>query len=137
MILELMTRGEMNWKGAGGTPGGVAHFVVGAIMAIVGGYLLMNQVKVHSGFWRLFGLGGFGLSLIPFLFGIGFLFYNGKSVIGWFLTIGGFLVILAGIIANLDIYFVPTSLWNTLLMLILLVGGVALIFRSLQALPKA
>lgn len=46
-------------------------------------------------------------------------------------------MILAGIIANLDIYFVPTSLWNTLLMLILLVGGVALIFRSLQALPKA
>jgi hypothetical protein len=130
-----MPRGE-NWRGAGGTPGGVGHFVIGSIMAIVGGYLLLNQVKVHSGFWRIFGFGGFGLSLIPFLFGIGFLFYNGRSIIGWFLTIAGFLIILAGIIANLDIYFVPASLFNTLLMFVLFVGGVALIFRSLQALPK-
>ena len=124
------------WKGVGGTPGGVKHFVVGLIMVIVGGYLLLNQVVVHSGFWGLFSFNSFGIALLPFLFGVAILFYNGKSIVGWFLTGGGFLVILAGIIANLHIYFMPTSLFNTLLMLILLVGGVSLIFRSLQTIPE-
>lgn len=126
---------EKKWQGAGGTPGGIKHFVVGAIMAIVGGYLFLNQVEVTTGFWGFFTFNSFGIALIPFLFGIGFLFYNGKSIPGWFLTIGGFLIILVGIIAKLRIYYVPTSLFNTLIMLILLVGGLALVFRSLKAFP--
>jgi hypothetical protein len=125
-----------DWKGAGGTPGGVKHFLVGMIMLIIGGYLLLNQVVVHSGFWSLFSFKSFGIALLPFLFGIGFLFYNGKSIVGWVLTGGGFLIILAGIIANLSIYFVPTSLFNTLIMLVLMVGGIGLILRSLQTIPE-
>jgi hypothetical protein len=121
------------WKGVGGTPGGMKHFLVGMVMVIVGCYLLLNQVIVHSGFWSLFSFRSFGIALLPFLFGVAFLFYNGKSIIGWFLTAGGFLIILTGIIANLNIYFLPTSLFNTLIMLVLLVGGIGLIFRSLQS----
>jgi hypothetical protein len=136
MIDRFMTRAEMKWQGAGGTPGGIKHFIIGSIMAIIGGYLLLNQVIVYTGFWRLFRFGGFGISLIPFLFGIALLFIHGKSIPGWILTVAGFLVILVGIIMNMDVYFVPTSLWNTLVMLILLVGGVGLIIRSLQSLPK-
>lgn len=124
------------WKGAGGTPGGVKLFLIGSIMAIIGGYLLLNQVTVSSGFWRLFSYSAFGITLIPFLFGIGFLFYNSKSIPGWILTVGGLLIIFAGILANLQIFFRPTSLWNTLTMLVLLVGGVALVFRSLQKFPE-
>jgi hypothetical protein len=123
-------------KGAGGTPGGLKSFIIGAIMAVTGGYLLLNQVKVHSGFWRFFSYNGFGIALIPFLFGIGLLFFNGKSIPGWILTVAGFLVIIVGIIANLEIYFLPTSLFNTLIMLILLVGGVALLARSLKSVPE-
>ena len=123
-------------KGAGGTPGGIKTFVIGSIMAVAGGYLLLNQVKVHSGFWRFFSYNGFGISLIPFLFGIGLLFFNGKSIPGWILTIAGFLVIIVGIIANMEIYFLPTSLFNTLIMLVLLVGGLALVFRSLKSVPE-
>ena len=66
------------WKGVGGTPGGIKHFVVGMIMVIIGGYLLLNQVTVHTGIWGFFGFRSFGISLLPFLFGIGFLFFNGK-----------------------------------------------------------
>lgn len=124
---------EEKWQGAGGTPGGVPQFIIGAIMAVVGIYLLLNQVIVHTGFWHFFSFNSFGVTLIPFLFGVGILFYNGKSIIGWILTIGGFLVIVVGVIANLQIYFAPTSLWNTLTMLILLVGGLGLIFRSLRS----
>jgi hypothetical protein len=119
-------------KGAGGTPGGIKPFILGAIMAVIGGYLLLHQVQVHSG-WRIFGYGNFGIALLPFLFGIGLLFFNGKSIPGWILTVGGLIIIFAGIIANLEIYFIPTSLFNTLIMLVLLVGGIALIFRSLQS----
>jgi hypothetical protein len=39
--------------------------------------------------------------------------------------------ILAGVIANMRIYFRPTSLFNTLVMLILFVGGLGLIARAL------
>jgi hypothetical protein len=124
-----------SWKDVGGTPGGLKHFVIGAIMVIIGGYLLLSHVTVHSGFWSFFGFRSFGLSLLPFLFGIAFLFYNGRSIIGWFLTIAGLLIIFAGIISNLSIYFRPASLFDTLLMLVLLVGGVALVFRSLQSFP--
>jgi hypothetical protein len=120
-------------KGAGGTPGGVKPFILGSIMAVIGGYLLLNRVQVHSGFWRFFSYGNFGIALLPFLFGIALLFFNGKSIPGWILTVAGLLIIFAGIIANLEIYFLPTSLFNTLIMLVLLVGGIALIFRSLQS----
>jgi hypothetical protein len=120
-------------KGAGGTPGGIKPFILGTIMAVIGGYLLMHQVQVHSGFWRFYGYGNFGIALLPFLFGIALLFFNGKSIAGWILTVAGLIIIFTGIIANLEIYFVPTSLFNTLIMLVLLVGGIALIFRSLQS----
>jgi len=55
----------------------------------------------------------------------------------WIVTAAGALFILAGVIANMSIYFRPTSLFNTLVMLILLVGGLGLIARALQPHPAA
>jgi hypothetical protein len=127
----------MDIKGAGGTPGGVGTFLFGLGMMVVGGYLLLQQVQVHSGFWGWFGPSTFGLTLIPLLVGIGFLFFDGKSVAGWLLTGAGALIIVAGIIANLQIWFRPTSLYNTLVMLGLLAGGIGLVARSLKARPEA
>jgi uncharacterized protein len=121
-------------RGAGGTEGGIGMFVMGAIMAVAGAYLLANQVTVTSGYWRLWGYNAFGLSLLPFVVGIGFLFFDGKSVVGWVLTVAGAVIIFVGILANLEIYFRATSLFNTLLMLVLLLGGIGLVARSLR--PK-
>ena len=120
-------------SGAGGTPGGVGTFFLGMAMAVGGAYLLTNQVTVTSGYWRLWGHDAFGVSLLPLLFGIGLLFFNGRSVPGWLLTFAGTVIIFVGILAHLEIYFQPTSLFNTLLMLVLLIGGVGLIARSLRA----
>ena len=75
----------------------------------------------------------FGLSLIPLLIGIAILFFSGKSAAGWFLGLGGMLIILLGVIANLHIFFQPTSLFNTLMMLGALAGGLGLIARSLRS----
>lgn len=124
---------EQEKRGAGGTPGGIVEFFIGLIMSVAGAYLLTNQVTVTSGFWSFYGYNAFGLTLVPLLFGIGILFFNGKSVLGWLLTIAGIVIIFAGIIANLNIYFQPTSLFNTIIMLVLLVGGIGLIARAIVA----
>jgi hypothetical protein len=123
---------DRSYGDVGGTPGGLGHFLLGFAMACIGGYLLSNHVSVIGSYWNFYGTNTFGLTLIPMLFGIAILFFNGRSTIGWLLTAGGALFIVAGVIANLHIYFQPTSLFNTLLMLILLVGGLGLIARAMR-----
>ena len=123
-------------EGAGGTPGGIGEFIVGVLVAAIGLYLLFSHVQVHSSYWSFFGAGGasrsFGVTLIPLLFGIGILFVNGRSILGWLLALGGLLVIVAGIIVNLDVYFQPTSLMSTLIMLGLVAAGLGLVVKSLR-----
>jgi uncharacterized protein len=121
------------FQGAGGTPGGVGEFVVGLGMVVIGGYLLLDQVTVTTGAWALWGYNAFGLTLVPLLVGIGWLFFDGRAAFGWLLVLLGAAIIFAGIIANLHIYFRPTSLFNTLIMLGLLVGGLGLVVRALRA----
>ena len=74
-------------RGAGGTNGGVGQFLLGLCMAVAGAYLLTNQVTVTTNFWRWGGYNAFGLSLIPLVFGIGLLFFNGRSIAGWLLRL--------------------------------------------------
>jgi hypothetical protein len=119
-------------EGAGGTRGGVGHFLLGTAMAAGGAYLLTQQVHVTSGFWAFFGPNTFGLSLLPLLIGVGFLFFDARSAPGWILTALGALIIVLGILTNLRIYFATTSLFNTLVMLGLLAGGLGLVARSLK-----
>jgi hypothetical protein len=116
----------------GGTPGGLGEFLIGFAMTCVGGYLLSNQVSVVGSYWSFYGTNTFGITLIPMLIGVAILFWSGRNIIGWFLTAAGALFILAGVIANMHIYFQPTSLFNTLVMLVLLVGGLALIARAVR-----
>ena len=120
-------------RGAGGTPGGLGTFLAGAAMVVAGGYLLLSRVTVTSGYWQLWGYNAFGISLFPLLIGIGLLFFNGRSLAGWALTAGGALIILVGVVANLGIYFRSTTLFDTLVMLILLAGGLGLVLRSLRS----
>lgn len=124
-------------RGAGGTEGGIGTFLLGFVMAVAGGWLLTNQVMVTSGGWYLWGHNAFGLSLIPLVIGVCWLFFDGKSIFGWLLTLAGAVIIFVGILTNLDIYFRPTSLFNTILMLVLLAGGIGLVARSLRAAPPA
>ena len=120
-------------RGAGGTPGGLGTFLAGSATVVAGGYLLLTRVTVTSGLWQLGGYNAFGLSLVPLLVGIGLLFFDGRSIVGWVLTAAGALIIVVGIVANLHVYFRPTSLFDTLLILGLLAGGLGFVARSLRA----
>jgi uncharacterized protein len=119
--------------GAGGTPGGMPQFFFGLGLAVVGAYLLTQQVTVQSGYWTLDGYNAFGLSLIPFILGIGLLFFDSKSTWGFLLLFAGVLIIAAGILLNLTIYFQPTSLFNTLIILGMTAAGVGLVLRALKS----
>ena len=108
----------------GGTPGGLVHFLIGFAMTCVGGYLLSNQVSIIGSYWSFYGGNTFGITLLPMLIGVGVLFWNGRSLVG--------LLTIAGVIANMAIYFRPTSLFNTLVMLILFVDGLGFMARALR-----
>jgi hypothetical protein len=138
--VKALVRGS-KVRGAGGTPGGIPTFFLGLALTVVGGYLILNQVQVTSSF-NFFGLwgwnrqAGFGLTMLPLLIGIGVLFFDGKSKLGWFLGVGGLLTILAAVLMSLSIHWAPTSLFNTLLMFGMFAGGLGLVARSLRAYPE-
>ena len=117
-------------KRPGGTTGGVIEFFVGLAMAISGAFMIINRIVVSSGFWIWGGYNSFGLSLIPLIFGIALVFFNGRSIVGWILIFVSIIFIGSGILMNLQIYFQPTSLSNTIVMLILFAGGIGLIARA-------
>jgi hypothetical protein len=118
----------------GGTPGGAGSFFAGLLMMGVGVYMVFDRVTVHTSFWRFFGgaQASFGVTLLPLLAGVGFLAFNGKSLLGWVLAAGGVALILVGVLMNLDIYFQPTSLFATLVMFGLIAGGLGLFAKGLR-----
>lgn len=119
-------------KGPGGTPGGFGEFFLGLGLTVAGGYWILNQVQVGGGSWTLFGYNAFGLSLLPFLLGVALLFYNGKSLPGWLLLTAGVIILFAGILSNLTIYWHSTSLFNALVMFTCLFGGLGLLAKALK-----
>ena len=120
----------------GGTPGGLGSFAIGFVLVCLGGYFLGNQVSVVGSYWNFWGAGSFGITLITLLLGVGLLFWNARSPFGWVLTVAGALFIFAGVLANMHIYFRETTLFHTLVMLVLFVGGLGLIARGLRSHPK-
>lgn len=125
--------------GAGGNDGGVGSFVIGLIMMIGGGYLLLNGIIVRPNFSmgaRVFGIGGFaitsGMVFIPFMFGVGMIFYNSRNWIGWILAVGALVALIFGVIANMSIQMARMSGFDLIVILVLLVGGIGLFLRSLR-----
>lgn len=135
---ELLEGDKKRSRGAGGTSGGIVEFLLGLVMIIIGAYMLSNNVVVHSGFlgWKMM-LGGmritaFGVTLIPLSFGIFWLFFDGKSWIGWALTLTSIICIIVGIMMTLDVHFKTVSIYVLVIMMTLLLGGLGIIARSLK-----
>jgi hypothetical protein len=130
-------------KGAGGTPGGAGHFLIGLIMMCGGFYLLLISITVNSHFGfgsRMYGFSAFGSAygltsgtiMIPFIFGIGLIFYNGRNFIGWLLFIGSLTALIFGVISSIHFVFKSMSAFDLITILVLAVGGLGLFLRSLK-----
>ncbi len=135
-------------RGAGGTSGGFGQFFIGLIMMCGGFYLLLNAITVSSGFGmsrRLYGfsaMGGSynitsGMVLIPFIFGVGLIFYNSKNILGWLLGLGSITALIFGVISSLRFSFRTMTSFDLIVILVLAIGGLGLFLRSLKALDSA
>ncbi|SFR31758.1 hypothetical protein SAMN04488005_0169 [Yoonia tamlensis] len=130
----------MAQRGAGGSDGGTMTFLIGVIMMIGGGYLLLSRIVVRPNFGfgsRVFGIGDLpitsGMIFIPFMFGIGMVFYNAKNWFGWLLAGGSLIALIFGVIANMTLQFERMSAFDLIVILVMLVGGIGLFLRSLRA----
>lgn len=129
----------MPYRGAGGSNGGEGSFFIGLAMMIAGGYLLLRGIMIRPQFGlgnQMYSIGGFpvttGLVLVPFVFGIGLIFYNSRNWLGWLLAGGSLIALVAGVIASINFSLVGMSAFDLLMILVLLVGGIGLFLRSLR-----
>lgn len=130
-------------RGAGGSPGGSLAFLIGLVMATAGGYMLLDSIVVSNSWglgaplYRLSYGGGWNVTggglLIPFMFGVGWIFYNARSLWGWVIAGGALAAIIFGVIMGLSISMRSMSLLNLIIILVLMVGGLGLFARSLRS----
>ena len=131
-------------RGAGGTEGGVGRFFIGFVMLCAGGYMFFNSIHVvnHWGVGRsIFSVGGFGITsgmvLVPFVFGIGMIFYSAKNLIGWLLTIGSLSMLVFGIIASINFRMERLTAFELIVILVLFIGGLGMFLSSLKDMDRA
>ncbi len=138
----------MDVKGAGGTSGGVGQFFLGLGMMCGGFYMLLNSIVVNSGFglgYPLYAVplfGGMyavtsGMVMIPFLIGVGIVFYNSRNPIGWVLACGSLVALIFGVIASIHFQFRGMSAFDLIVILVLAFGGLGLFLRSLRNADEA
>ncbi|MGE5328480.1 MAG: hypothetical protein ACM3KR_03105 [Deltaproteobacteria bacterium] len=100
-----------------------------------GGAFLVTQNTILSSKFTLMDIIGvnppFGLVILPLIIGIGVLFFNEKSIVGWILTILGLITIFLGILMGLNIFFKPVSLYEGILMFGLIAAGIGLVFKAI------
>jgi hypothetical protein len=108
-----------------------------------GFYMLLNAITVSSNFGlgsRLFGFSGFGsnigitggMIMIPFIFGIGIIFYNSRNLLGWLLSIGSLTALIFGVISSVRFNLRTMTSFELIVILILAIGGLGLFLRSLK-----
>ena len=131
----------MEMSTAGGTRGGTGRFFIGLAMMVVGGYLFLDAVRVnnHFGLYSpIFSWGGVsvrsGMVLVPFIFGIGMIFYNARWMLGWILAIGSLAMLSFGVITSIHFQLRAMSAFDILVIIVLTVGGIGLFISSLREL---
>ena len=129
--------------GAGGSDGGIGRFFIGLAMMIAGGYLFLNAIRVthHFSFGHaMFSWGSFnltsGMTMIPFIFGIGIIFYNSRSILGWILTCASLIMLGFGIISTIQFSLRSMSAYELTAILTLMLGGLGLFLSSLRDFEK-
>ena len=110
------------------------QFFAGIASLMLGIFLLFNHVRVGSGyptFWGWVGGEHIGYLLFPLIFGIGWIFYNAKSVWGWLISAVSVVMLVFTIISGLRISFAPISMIDLIIMLIPLAFGTAYVLKGM------
>lgn len=114
------------------------QFVAGVVMLAVGLFILSQKVVVSSG-WFGYGssimFGGIrvnsGLIMVPFIIGIVWMFATGASFPSKLFTVLSVILIVASIIMNTSIHMVSVSLYEWVIMLVLIFGGAGFVAKVL------
>jgi hypothetical protein len=125
-----MARKRVN---VGGTAGGLGEFLIGALLIIVGFYMIFTNTIVFTSFWYFQGYNLLGPLIIAFMLGLVFLSLNGGSMLGWLLCGGAILAITVGILMNLRFHFRGITLLSALIMFGFPAVGFGFVLRGLRA----
>lgn len=112
-------------------------FFMGIAMLGAGLYWLFNSVVVESFRFGSFHFGGSsisipsGLVIVPLIIGVFWLIMKPDSILAKALTVLGVVIIVASIIASVQFRFVQKSLYEYIIMVLLIVAGSALLARVL------
>ena len=110
------------------------EFFIGFILLGIGLYMLAQQVDVRMS-WHSWHFGSFrvatGMIFIPLIFGIIWQIINNKSKFAKLLTILGVVIIVATIIMSVSIVFRTTSMYNYIIILLMISVGAGLLLRVL------
>lgn len=116
------------------------QFVAGIVMLAVGLYILSQKVVVFSGFGGFFRLGGgrfsSGLIIVPLIIGIIWMFITGANFASKVFTAFATLLIIVSIIMSTHLYLSAMSLYEWILILVLIFGGAGLVAKVLFASNK-
>lgn len=111
-------------------------FFVGLLLLGAGLYMIASQVHVTSAFGS-FRLGGFrvpfGMTTVPLIIGIIWLFVKPDSVLPKIVLVLGTLFVLVAIIMSVRLFFSGTTLYEYLLMFGMTAAGFGLLLRTLFA----
>jgi hypothetical protein len=126
------------------------QFLVGGCLFSAGGFLLANQVMVRSalvyegsrgryGGWGSFaggvipwGTPGMGLLMIPLAIGVCLMFAGAYRRWANLLVWGSLAALFVGVLNSIRMTFMPATLWQLGVNVVMLAAGAGLMFRSLN-----
>ncbi len=126
----LETRTELTAGEAIKAAKGDLFVFMGLTCLVTGLLMFFNHVKVGTPMLAMFGLSnqGFGLIIIPLIFGIGWLMYNSKDKRAWALLSATVAVLIFSVLSSLVMSFPALSLLGlTLMFLPFALGGVLML----------
>ena len=111
---------------------GVVDFIVGAVLAGWGAYMICERMVVTSHYRiSLYGRDtGFFPVFSVFLLGV-FLLALGRTWLARLFIVAGAALTLWGALNSLDIHFLPASLLSTVIMFSMTVGGLGMVTKAL------
>ncbi|MCL2361898.1 MAG: hypothetical protein FWC73_08820 [Defluviitaleaceae bacterium] len=112
-----------------------AMFLVGLVMLVAGLFWLTSMVQVTVGWGAGLNIGGAtipsGVTLVPLISGILWVFFNPKSVGAKLLLIIGVVVLIVSILMTIRFQMPRVSLFEIIMVFIGIAGGAGLVSRVL------